>query len=279
MTYFFTYSYLPLYGIQLAFKEFSPVLGIVGSPWIGFTNFQRFFKSYYFWVLIRNTVGLNLYILFAAFPFPILLALLFNEIRHSMVRQTVQTVVYAPHFISSVVLVSLLLLFFNNNGFVNVILKGLGFESVPFMTSAAIFPHVYVWSGVWQNTGWNSIIYIAALSAIDPQLHEAAQIDGASRLQRIWHINLPGIKSTAVILFILETGRIMNVGFEKIFLMQNNQNLSASDVISTYVYRTGLLNMDYSYSTTVNLFNNVINLALLLMVNRFSRKITESSLF
>jgi putative aldouronate transport system permease protein len=279
VTYFFIHSYLPLYGIQLAFKAFSPQLGITGSPWIGFTYFKQFFESYYFWRFINNTVGLNLYILIAAFPFPIILALLFNEITHKRFKESVQTIAYAPHFISSVVLVSLLMLFFSRTGFINIVRQNMGFETIPFLTSPSLFPHMYVWSGIWQNAGWSSIIYIAALSGIDPQLHEAAQIDGASRLKRIWHINLPGIKSTAVILFILETGRIMNVGFEKIFLMQNNQNIAASDVISTYVYKMGLINMEYGFSTAIGFFNNIINLTLLLLVNRISRKITDKSLF
>ena len=279
LVYFLIHSYFPLYGIQLAFKQFNPAQGILGSPWIGLNNFTRFFNSFYFTRLIRNTVGLNLYVLIASFPFPIILALMFNEISHQRVKKTVQTLSYAPHFISSVVLVSLMTLFFNETGLFNKLLESLGQQTVPYMTSPASFPHMYVWSGVWQNAGWSSIIYIAALTGIDPQLHEAAQIDGASRLKCIWHINLPGILPTAVILFILETGKIMNIGFEKVFLLQNNQNLSASDVISTYVYRMGFINMEYGFSTAISLFNNVINLMLLLLVNWMSRRVSEQTLF
>lgn len=278
--YYCIYSYVPLYGIQLAFKQFSPSLGILGSPWIGWANFTRFFNSYYFWRLISNTIGLNLYSLVVAFPFPIILALMFNEIANGRIKKTVQTIAYAPHFISAVVIVGMLTLIFSEgSGFINVILKGMGHQSIPFLTNSSIFPSLYVWSGIWQNAGWNSIIYIAALSGIDPQLHESAQIDGASRLKRIWHINIPGILPTAAILFILEAGRIMNVGFEKIFLMQNIQNIASSDVISTFVYQAGLINMDYGFSTAVGLFNNVINLILLLTVNLISSRLTENSLF
>jgi putative aldouronate transport system permease protein len=279
VVYFFIHNYLPIYGVQLAFKTFNPALGIVGSPWVGLENFRRFFQSFFFSRLIRNTVGLNLYALAASFPIPIILALLFNEIERAKLKKTVQTISYAPHFISSVVLVSIMTVFFSQSGFVNKVLASINLEAIPFLTSPNLFPHLYVWSGVWQSAGWSSIIYIAALSGIDPELHEAAQIDGASRLKRIWHINIPGILPTTVILFILNTGRIMNVGFEKIFLMQNSQNQSTSDVISTYVYRMGFINMEYGFSTAVNLFNNVINLALLLLVNWISRKVTEHTLF
>ena len=277
--YFFIHNYLPIYGVQLAFKTFQPNLGIVGSPWIGLENFRRFFQSFFFTRLIRNTVGLNLYALAASFPIPIILALLFNEINRPRIKKSVQTISYAPHFISSVVLVSIMTIFFSQTGFVNRLLDRMSAQPIPFLTSPRLFPHMYVWSGVWQNAGWSSIIYIAALSGIDPELHEAAQIDGANRRKRIWHINIPGILPTMVILFILNTGRIMNVGFEKIFLMQNSQNQSTSDVISTYVYRMGFINMEYGFSTAVSLFNNVINLALLLLVNWISRKVTEHTLF
>lgn len=225
IVYFIIFCYLPMYGVQIAFKYYSPRLGIWGSTWTGMENLNRFFDSYYFWRLLRNTVGLSLYNLIVAFPFPILLALAFNEVKSPKLKKAVQTISYAPHFISVVVLVGILNLFFNQgNGLINVFLDKMGFEKFGFLTSSAAFPSMYVWSGVWQNAGWNSIIYIAALAAIDPQLHEAAQIDGASRLQRILHINLPGILPTAIIMFILDVGQVMNMGFEKVFLMQNAQN-------------------------------------------------------
>ena len=195
-------------------------------------------------------------------------------------KKAVQTISYAPHFISVVVLVGILNLFFNQgNGLINVFLDKMGFEKFGFLTSSAAFPSMYVWSGVWQNAGWNSIIYIAALAAIDPQLHEAAQIDGASRLQRILHINLPGILPTAIIMFILDVGQVMNMGFEKVFLMQNAQNTETSQVISTFVYEAGLINSDYGFSTAIGLFNNIINIVLLLTVNKIAKKISDTSLF
>lgn len=278
--YFVVFCYLPMYGVQIAFKYYSPRLGIWGSKWTGMENLNRFFNSYYFWRLIRNTVGLSLYNLIVSFPFPILLALVFNEVQSPKLKKAVQTISYAPHFISVVVLVGILNLFFNQgNGLINVILDKVGLEKFGFLTSAAAFPSMYVWSGVWQNAGWNSIIYIAALASIDPQLHEAAQIDGASRLQRIIHINLPGILPTAVIMFILDIGQVMNMGFEKVFLMQNAQNTETSQVISTFVYEAGLINSDYGFSTAIGLFNNIINIILLLAVNKIAGKISGTSLF
>lgn len=221
-----------------------------------------------------------MYNLIVAFPFPILLALVFNEVKSPKLKKAVQTISYAPHFISVVVLVGILNLFFNQgNGLINVFLDKMGFEKFGFLTSSAAFPSMYVWSGVWQNAGWNSIIYIAALAAIDPQLHEAAQIDGASRLQRILHINLPGILPTAIIMFILDVGQVMNMGFEKVFLMQNAQNTETSQVISTFVYEAGLINSDYGFSTAIGLFNNIINIVLLLTVNKIAKKISDTSLF
>ncbi len=278
--YFIIFRYMPLYGVQIAFKQFSPRLGIWDSRWTGMENLSRFFESYYFWRLIRNTLWLSLYNLVVSFPFPILLALIFNEVKHPKLKKTVQTISYAPHFISVVVLVGILNLFFNqSNGLINVLLEKMGFEKFGFLTSASAFPSMYVWSGVWQNAGWNAIIYIAALAAIDPQLHEAAQIDGASRFQRILHINLPGIMPTAIILLILDAGKIMSMGFEKVFLMQNDQNIETSQVISTFVYEAGLINSDYGFSTAIGLFNNIINIILLLTVNKIAKKITDTSLF
>lgn len=278
--YFIIFCYLPMYGIQIAFKYYSPRLGIWGSRWTGMENLNRFFHSYYFWRLIRNTVGLSLYNLVVSFPFPILLALIFNEVKNPRLKKTVQTISYAPHFISVVVLVGILNLFFNQgNGLINVLLSKIGMEKFGFLTSASAFPSMYVWSGVWQNAGWNSIIYIAALTAIDPQLHEAAQIDGASRLQRILHINLPGILPTAIIMFILDVGHVMSMGFEKVFLMQNAQNMETAQVISTFVYEAGLIKSDYGFSTAIGLFNNIINVILLLTVNRIARKVSDTSLF
>lgn len=274
------FRYAPMYGIQLAFKYFNPALGIWGSQWVGFDNFERLFKSYYFVRLLRNTLGLNLYNLIVGFPFPIFLALILSELKNEKLKKGIQTALYAPHFISVVVVVGILDVFFNtSNGLVNIVIKSLGMSPIPFLTSAKAFPTLYVFSDLWQDAGWNSIIYIAALAGVDPQLHEAAQIDGASRFKRMIHINIPSILPTATILFILQAGRMMNVGFEKVFLMQNAMNKETAEVISTFVYTQGLVNMEYGFSTAVGLFNNLINIALLLFFNFLSRKINDSSLF
>ncbi|MCG8499644.1 MAG: ABC transporter permease subunit [Firmicutes bacterium] len=274
------FHYIPIYGIQLAFKDFFALQGIWGSPWVGFENFERFFRSYYFWELIRNTLGINIFQLVVGFPAPIILALLLNEVMNSKFKKTVQMVTYAPHFISTVVMVGIIGVFLSQEtGVLNVLIKSLGFEAVPFLTSPRWFKPVFVLSGVWQRVGWGSIIYIATLAAIDQQLIEAAIVDGASKLQRIWYINIPGLMPTAIILLILRVGNIMGVGFEKVFLLQNPLNQSSSDVISTFVYRIGLVGADYSFATAVGLFNSVINCILLITVNAISRKVSETSLW
>ncbi|MCL2879892.1 MAG: ABC transporter permease subunit, partial [Treponema sp.] len=255
----------------MAFLDFNPVAGYAGSRWVGFENFQKFFSSYVFLRLILNTVGLSLYQLIAGFPIPIILAICINELKNRGLKKTVQMVTYAPHFISMVVMVSIMIqVFSTHGGFVNIVISALGGTPVNFMGKPEYFKSMYVWTGIWQNTGYSAIIYIAALSGIDPQIQEAAVIDGASKIQRIWHIDLPGIMPTAVILLILNCGRIMSVGFEKAFLMQNSMNISASEIISTYVYKIGLQNGDFAYSTTVNLFNSVINFTLLVAVNKIA---------
>lgn len=280
LIYFLIFNYFPMYGVQLAFKYFNPALGITGSSWVGMDNFMRFFNSFYFWRLLKNTLVLSIYSLIICFPFPIILALLINEIVHSRVKKVIQTTLYAPYFISTVVIVGIINVFFNTStGFINIILAALGGETIPFLIEPKWFKHMYALSGLWQTAGWNSIIYIAALTSIDPSLHEAAQIDGANQFQRIVHINIPGIMPTAVILFIMQMGRVMNVGFEKAFLMQNAMNKEASEIISTFVYTQGLINMDYGYSTAVGLFNNIINIILLLLFNHMAKKFGSSGLF
>ena len=280
MIYLAIFNYAPMYGIQLAFKYFYGTRGIWGSPWVGLDNFSRFFQSYYFWRLIRNTVTINLMNLVIGFPAPIVLALIFNEIPGARLKKGMQTVIYAPHFISVVVVVGLLNVFLNTStGLVNIIIKQMGIEPIAFLTSAGKFRWLYVLSDVWQSAGWGSIIYVAALSGVDPELHEAAKIDGASRFQRIMHINVPSLMPTIVILFILQAGRMMNVGFEKVFLMQNSMNRETAEVITTFVYQQGLINMEYGFSTAVGLFNNILNIILLLSVNALSKRVTESSLF
>ncbi len=274
------FHYIPIYGIQLAFKDFFAMRGIWGSPWIGFENFERFFRSYYFWDLMKNTLGINIYELLVSFPAPIFLAILLNEVTKSKFKKSVQMVTYAPHFISTVVLVGIISIFMSQEtGLINVLIKSLGFEPIPFLTSARWFKTIFVFSGIWQSVGWGSIIYMATLTGIDPQTVEAAIVDGATKLQRIWHISIPGIMPTATILLILKVGRIMGVGFEKVFLLQNPLNQSSSDVISTFVYRVGLVGADYSFAVSVGLFNSVINCIMLVAVNAISRRVSETSLW
>lgn len=273
------FCYGPMYGIQIAFQDFRPVLGYSGSPWVGLKHFINFFNGANFWRLIRNTLYLTTYSLVAGFPIPIILALLLNEINEKL-RKPIQTILYAPHFISVVVMVGILNLVFSPSiGIVNNVIAALGGERIYFMTEPSAFRHLYVWSGIWQELGWNAVIYIAALSTVDESLHEAARIDGASRLQRIWYINIPTILPTIVILLIMKIGSMASIGYEKIYLLQNDLNVEVSEVISTYVYKRGIINTNYSFSTAVGLFNNLINILLLLLANFFAKKTTETSLF
>lgn len=274
------FSYLPMYGILIAFKNFIPSKGIWGSPFVGFEHFQRLFAGYNFWRIIKNTLVLSIYSMVAGFPLPIIFAIMLNELKYTKLKKTVQMISYAPHFLSTVVLVSLItVLFGNSTGLINMLLQKIGMQTVRFETDIKIFKHLYVWSDVWAGLGWNSIIYIAALAGIDPQIGEAAIIDGASRMQRIWHVDIPGILPTAIILLILRCGSIMSIGFDKAFLMQNDLNLEASEIISTYVYKVGIQGAEYSFSTAVGLFNTVINFVLLLTVNKISNKVSETSLW
>jgi putative aldouronate transport system permease protein len=280
IAFYLIFHYGPLYGLQIAFKNFNPARGIMESPWVGFDHFQRFFDSYYFWRLLWNTLSINLISLLIAFPIPILLALLVNEIRNQKFSKLLQNITYIPHFISIVVIVGILQAMLSPTaGPINMLIEAFGGSPIRFMESAGWFKPIYIGSNIWQNMGWQSIIYIAALSGVNPQLYEAAKMDGASRLRRIWHVSLPGIVPVIVILLILDVGHFMNVGFEKILLMQNNLNLESSDVISTFVYTTGILKGEYSYTAAIGLFNSVINLILLLLVNRFARKTSETSLW
>ncbi|MCR8632986.1 ABC transporter permease [Paenibacillus radicis (ex Xue et al. 2023)] len=280
IAYFVIFHYLPMYGVQIAFKDFMAVKGIGGSPWVGLKHFERFFNSYYAWRLIRNTLGISLYQLAVSFPIPIILALLINEVRNNKFKRIVQTVTYAPHFLSTVVMVGLILVFLSpKNGMINLVIIALGGDPVYFMVENGWFKSVYVLSEVWQNAGWASIIYLAALAGIDPQLYEAAVVDGASKIKRIIHITIPSLMPTAIILLILNFGHVMSVGFEKVFLMQNNLNLESSEVISTYVYKNGLVGAQYSFSAAIGLFNSVINFTLLIVVNSISKRISQTSLW
>ncbi|MGG1517971.1 ABC transporter permease subunit [Paenibacillus oryzisoli] len=278
--YFLLFEYFPMYGVQIAFKNFVAVKGIWGSPWIGLDHFVRFFHSYYFDRLIRNTIETSLYTMLVGFPAPLLLALMINEIRSKWFRRMVQTITYAPHFLSTVVVVGMIIMLLSTQkGVINHLIVWLGGKPIAFMTDPAWFKTVYVFSGAWQSMGWGSIIYLAALAGVDPQLHEAAIMDGASRLKRIYHINIPAIMPTIVVLLILNMGHVMSVGFEKIYLMQNDLNLEASDVIATYVYRSGIIGAQYSLSAAIGLFNSVVNFILLVVVNFTARKLNDTSLW
>ncbi|MBW7453111.1 ABC transporter permease [Paenibacillus sepulcri] len=280
LLYFIIFHYIPMYGIQIAFKNFIPTKGIAGSPWVGFDHFERFFHSYYFRDLLWNTFSISLYELAIGFPLPIILALAFNEVRSGFFKRSVQTITYAPHFISVVVMAGMIITFLSpTSGIIVRIVEGLGFQAADFLTDPAWFKTVYVLSGVWQSAGWGTIIYLAALSSVDPQLHEAGIMDGASRFKRMLHINIPTIVPTITIMLILNMGNILGVGFEKILLLQNPLNMSASDVISTFVYRSGLVSAQYSFSTAVGLFNSVVNAILLIAVNRIARRTSETSLW
>lgn len=279
LTYVFIFDYFPLYGIQIAFRDFKAARGIWGSNWVGLKHFLRFFDSYQFETLIGNTLALSLYSLVASFPVPILLALMIQYTTLNRFRKFAQTVVYVPHLISTVVVVGMLLAFSSQTGLFNVILSGLGMEKVLFMGDSRLFRHMYVWSGIWQSAGYSCIMYLAALTSVSYELHEAAIVDGANKLQRIVHIDFMCILPTAIILFILNMGSILNVGFEKAYLMQTDLNLSVSEIISTYVYKIGITKAQFSYSTAIGLFNNVINFTLLLIVNRISGRLTGTSLW
>ena len=273
------WCYAPMYGLQIAFKDFKFSLGITGSRWIGFRNFTDFFKGYYFKTLLTNTFSISLYSLAVGFPIPIIIALILNELTPKFKKIT-QTVLYAPHFISTVVLVGTMqLLFSPSTGIVNHFIEALGGERLYFMGEPRFFRHMYVWSNVWAGMGWSAIIYLAALSSVDVTHLEAASIDGASRLQKIIHINIPTIMPTIIIMLILQMGKIASVGYEKVYLMQNNLNVDVAEVISTYVYKRGIVNANYSFSTAVGLFNNVVNVTMLLISNFISKKVTDQGLF
>ncbi len=276
------FAYKPMYGVVIAFKNYKNSLGILGSPWADplFKNFQRFFNSYQCGATIRNTLRLSLYSLAVGFPIPIILALMINQITAMRFRRAFQTILYLPHFISTVVMVGLLLIWLSpSSGLVGAFYRLLGKEAPNVMTSASGFPSIYVWSDIWQHAGWDSIVFLAALSSIDPTLYEAATVDGATRWQKMRYIDLPLLMATACIMLILRAGNLMNVGFEKVFLMQNDLNMSTSEIIATYVYKMGLRNSQYAVSTAVNLFNNLINFGLLLLVNCITRKLGETSLW
>lgn len=277
--FYLLFCYKPMYGVIIAFKNFSPGKGIVASEWVGLKHFLSFFKSYYFGRLLRNTLTISLSSLIFGFPMPIIFALLLNEVRNSKFKRTIQTVTYMPHFISLVVMCSLIRLFVADTGIIVQLMAKFGFEPVALLSKKEYFVPIYVLSGIWQGFGWDSIIYLSALTAIDPGLYEAATIDGANRWKQTLHVTLPGIMGTVIILLILRMGSIMSVGYEKIILMYNESIYETSDVISTFVYRMGLGKAQYSYSTAVGLFNSVINFIIVYTFNKISRKVSEVSLW
>ena len=280
VVYYFLFHYLPMYGLLIAFKDFSPFRGILGSPWAGLVWFEQFFNSIHFVRTVRNTLLLNFYGFFFNFTVPIIFALLLNEVHSSLFRRWVQTISYVPHFVSIVVVVGLINAMFNSeNGLVNTVLGRLGMEPVPFLILPGWFRPLYIGSDIWQHFGWRAIIYLAALTAIDQEQYDAAWVDGANRWQQLRFITLPGIAPTIIILMILYVGQMMSVGFEKILLMYGPGTYETADVISTFVYRRGITGGDYSFAAAAGLFNSVINLTLILFVNRLSKQLTGTSLW
>nr|WP_227522082.1 ABC transporter permease subunit [Bacillus solitudinis] len=280
--YLLIFQYYPMYGAQIAFKRYNTMVGIWKSEWIGFEHFIRFFNSYDFWMIMRNTIGLSIYELIVSFPLPIILALSLNYVRKHLFKKSVQMITYAPHFISVVVMVGMLVQFLDPRaGILNALLGLFGVEPINFMAQAGMFKSIYVWSTVWQSTGFACIIYLAALASVDPAQHEAAVVDGATKMQRIWHIDIPSILPIAIILLILNTGQMLNIGYEKVLLMQNPLNLRASEIIDTYVYKVGLTSQapNFSYATAIGLFKSVVSLFLLLTVNKIAKKTGQSSLW
>lgn len=274
------FNYKPMYGLIIAFKDYSFKKGIMGSPWVGFEQFERLFSSYWFPIILENTLTLSVLALILGFPISIVIALVLNEINRERVRKSVQTALFAPHFISTVVICGMITIFLSpNSGIISKIIELFTGESAYLMQDPKAFKWVYVLSGIWQEAGWGSIIYFAALASVDKEILEAAQIDGATRMQRILHVNLPALIPTMTIVFILNCGSLLSIGYEKVFLLQNESNLMASEVISTYVYKVGLESNDYSFSTAVGLFNSLINCVILGFANFMSKKASETSLW
>lgn len=279
VAYYIVFHYVPMYGAQIAFKNFAPAAGIAGSPWVGFKHFADFFGSIYFARVLKNTLTISITSLVFGFPAPIILALLINELRSRRFSRTVQLITYMPHFISLVVVCGMILEFTSRTGLVSVVLSYVGVPAKTMLNDATLFVPIYVISGIWQNVGWGSIIYLAALTGIDPELYQAASIDGAGRWKQTRHVTLPGLLPTIIVLLILRTGSILSVGAEKIILLYNPSIYETSDVISSYVYRRGLLNADWSFSSAVGLFNSVVNFVLVATVNWLARRASDTSLW
>lgn len=285
VVYLIVFHYAPMVGVQIAFRAYSPAKGIWHSDWVGLKYFSKFIHSYQFERVLVNTLRISLYSIFIGFPIPLILALMLNCVRHPRMKKLSQDILYLPHFISTVVMVGLIMQMLNPVVGLYARIHSALYGSLPqdLMAQPEAFPHLYVWSGVWQHMGWDSIIYLAALSGVDPSLHEAASIDGASRFRRMIHVEIPGILPTLVILLIMRCGSVMSVGFEKAYLMQNSLNLRTSELISTYVYKVGLTSTgsgsQFSYATAIGLFNSVINLVLISLVNGISKRLSDTSLW
>lgn len=277
--YYILFHYVPMYGAVIAFKDYSPGLGIAKSPWVRFKNFEDFFSSVYFGRLIRNTLSINIKLLVFGFPLPIIFAILLNEVRSKPFLKGIQTISYLPHFVSTMVLCGMIVDFCARGGIITQIAQLFGAKNSNLLLKAENFQKVYVISDIWQTLGWNSIIFYAAITGIDQQLYEAAEMDGANRFQKMLHVTLPGISQTIIIMLILRVGQMMTIGYEKTILLYNPNTYETADVISTYVYRKGLLDFDYSYSTAIGLFNSVINFIMLVGANKISKKYNDTSLW
>lgn len=279
LAYYVIFYYIPMYGVIIAFKDFSPAKGVLDSAWVGLKHFYNFFGSYYFVRIITNTFMLSVFGLIFGFPAPIFLALMLNEVKSTGFKRTVQTITYLPHFISLIVICGMIVDFTAQDGFINVIVKSLGYDSGNLLLQPGLFKAIYVSTDIWQSVGWGSIIYLAAITNIDQEMYDAAKVDGAGKWKQMLYITLPGIMPTIIILLILRIGSMMNVGFEKIILLYNPLTYVTADVISSFVYRKGILEANYSYSTAVGLFNSLVNFALLVSANKISRRVSNESLW
>ncbi len=274
----FIFHYIPIYGVQIAFKDYRSSLGVRGSPWVGIKHFKAFIEYPYFGKVLWNTVRISLYCL-CTFPIPVIFSIMLNELRNEKFKKVSQMITYAPHFVSTVVVCSMVILFLDREGLINNIIVFFGGERTDFMSTPSAFAPVYAVSDLWQGLGWGTIIYLATLAGVSQELVEAAEIDGAGRMQIIWNVHIPHLKPTIIILFILKIGTLISVGFEKTFLLQNPLNMDASSVISTYVYEVGIINHQYSYSSAIGLFNNMINIILIVIANRISKKVAQVGLW
>ncbi|WP_240762354.1 ABC transporter permease [Paenibacillus thalictri] len=283
LVYFLIFHYIPMAGVAIAFKDVTPfdgLQGIIHGDWVGFAQFKRFFASYYFWNVLGNTVIISFYKLFFGFPAPILFALLLNEVTSKWFKRSVQTISYLPHFISMVVVAGLLTnLLSTNNGILNAIMLAIGKQPISFLSDPAYFRTILVLSDIWQSIGWGSILYLAAMTGIDPQLYEAAKMDGANRLRQVWHITLPGISFVISILLILNVGRFLEAGFEQIFLLYSPAVYQVADIVDTYVYREGLLQMQYSFAAAIGMFKNIVGMTLILISNYIVKKMDQPGLW